>query len=187
MRRDITAWVQLCHLCQSIKVHQHNYSPVMHILVPNERSTHVHLDLVGPLTKSQGFNHIFTVLDRFTKGREASATAPACAQAFLLHLVSQFRVPSHLTLDRASNAPMLSGRNWPRLETSSIITHCSTIYRAMEWWSAFITLSVWPCSLDSPLLPVRNNFPGPPWHLCQWSLNTSKNVVHLRSVRYNIT
>ena len=57
------------------------------IPVPTPRFSHVHMDIMGPLPSSQGFNYLLTMIDRTTRWREvallSSISAESCAQAFL--------------------------------------------------------------------------------------------------------
>ena len=88
--------------CQRAKVtkQQSSTSPS----TPGDFS-HVHIDLVGPLPRSSdGFNHIFTMVDHSSRWLEAiplSSTNTACiAAAFTSSWVARYSVPDHLTSDR---------------------------------------------------------------------------------------
>lgn len=106
MQKDIASWCKSCHSCKANKIHKHHHSPVQVIPVPEEPFSHVHMDLVGPFTPSNGFMSIFTdmAFDRHTRWPEAilmtSTMAESCTQAFLFHWVAWFGVPCHLTSDR---------------------------------------------------------------------------------------
>ncbi|KFD63758.1 hypothetical protein M514_24111 [Trichuris suis] len=62
-----------------------------------------HVDLVGPLPCSRGYQYIFTIVDRYTRYPEAiplkDATATECARA-LLSWISRFGICLRLTSDR---------------------------------------------------------------------------------------
>ena len=72
---------------------------------PQPAITHIHVDLVGPLTASaEGFTHKLTIIDRTTRWMEvlplASTTATACADALVAGWISRFGVPAVITMDR---------------------------------------------------------------------------------------
>jgi hypothetical protein len=80
MEKDITAVARTCMGCQLGKVQRHVTLEPEHIPVPHRRFSHVHVDLVGPLPRSAGFTHLFTVMDCTTRWPEAiplSSTAAA--------------------------------------------------------------------------------------------------------------
>ncbi len=64
MSKDITEIARSCMGCQLGKVHRHIRLEPEHIAVPHRRFSHLHIDLVGPLPKSAGFTHLFTIIDR---------------------------------------------------------------------------------------------------------------------------
>lgn len=104
INKDITAWVQTCLPCQRSKVQRHTSAPLKQFDPPGRRFEHIHVDIVGPLPHSSGFQYVFTVVDRFSRWAEAipmpEASASTCAQALLQHWVARFGVPLHITSDR---------------------------------------------------------------------------------------
>ena len=116
MNTDIGVWARSCLDCQRAKVVRHVKPPVHIIPVPAQRFSHVHVDLVGPLPSSNGFTHLFTIIDRSTRWVEAipmaSTTATACAEALFSVWVSRFGVPAVITSDRG---PQFSGSVWSAL------------------------------------------------------------------------
>ena len=76
----------LCIPCQTSKVQRHIRAPLQ---VPCCRFDHIHMDLVGPLPPSNGFTHLFTVVDQFARWPEAiplsNMTTHVCAQASVAH------------------------------------------------------------------------------------------------------
>ena len=70
-------------------------------------SSHIHMDIVGPLPESQGYKFLLTTIDRTTRLFSAlpvrDTSAKACAQAFLLHHVALYGIPSACTSDQGSN------------------------------------------------------------------------------------
>jgi hypothetical protein len=80
LSKDVTAWAKECAACQRSKIHHHFQVRPEPIPVPQRRFAHMHINLVGPLTPSNGFNHILTVIDRTSRWIEAlplANTAPA--------------------------------------------------------------------------------------------------------------
>jgi hypothetical protein len=126
MEKDITAVARSCMGCQLGKVQRHVTLEPEHIPVPHRRFLHVHVDLVGPLPKSAGFNHLFTVMDRTTRWPEAiplSSTAADCAAALFTGWIQRFGVPSSITSDRG---PQFTSALWAALCKLLNITHIPT-------------------------------------------------------------
>ena len=106
MRKDIQSWCQQCHDCQSSKIQRHFRSAIETIPTPEKAFSRIHVDLVGPLPPSQGFTHLFTVIDRTTRWMEAiptnDTTAESCAKHLINVWVSRFGVPLEITSDRGT-------------------------------------------------------------------------------------
>ena len=51
---DVRDWIKAYVPCQRTKVHRHNVTPLQKCTTLDERFSHVHLDLVGPLPASEG-------------------------------------------------------------------------------------------------------------------------------------
>lgn len=102
MKKDIRLFVEQCAQCQKCKVHRHTKTVVEQIPVV-ARFKHVHIDIVGPLPSSRGYNYVLTMIDRFTRWPEAvpmvDSTAPQVASAFVASWVSRFGVPEKVTTD----------------------------------------------------------------------------------------
>jgi hypothetical protein len=79
--KDVAQWCRECQDCQRAKVTKQPAAAVQPIAVPTVHFSHIHVDLVGPLPAStDGFTHIFTVIDSSTRWAEAfplKATAAA--------------------------------------------------------------------------------------------------------------
>ncbi|VDN36996.1 unnamed protein product [Dibothriocephalus latus] len=71
MNKDVKAWARSCPSCQRNKVHRHNKSPPGTFPSPDACFSHVHLDVVGPLPPSNGFTHLLTCVDRYTRWAKA--------------------------------------------------------------------------------------------------------------------
>ena len=55
LQRQVGTWAYQCIACQSSKVQAHIRAPLEKFSVPHARLDHIHLDLVGPLSPSNGF------------------------------------------------------------------------------------------------------------------------------------
>ena len=127
MGRDIAAAARSCMGCQRGKIHKHIHLQPESIPIPQRRFAHIHVDLVGPLPRSSGFSHIFTVMDRTTRWPEAipmSATSAAdCATALLHGWIQRFGVPTTITSDRG---PQFTAALWAATCRLLSITHVPT-------------------------------------------------------------
>ena len=103
---DVKLWCEDCTGCQRGKVQRHTKADIKPIPIPSRRFSHIHVDLVGPLPSSNGYTHLFTVIERSTRWAEAiplSATSTTdCVNALLHNWISSFGVPAVLTSDRGT-------------------------------------------------------------------------------------
>ena len=92
---------QAMHGMSDIKVQTHIKALLQQFNTPLCRFNHIHVDLVGPLPPSDGYTHLFTVIDRFSQWPKAipfSCTfAASCAQALLTHWISHFGIPLNIS------------------------------------------------------------------------------------------
>jgi transposase InsO family protein len=121
---EVSAWARTCVHCQRAKVHRHVQVPTQHIPVPARRFSHIHVDLVGPLSASRGFTHLFTIIDRTSRWPEAiplnSTTTLDCANALFAGWVARFGVPVVITSDRGAQ---FTSALWAALCNMLNITH----------------------------------------------------------------
>ena len=106
MNSQVGSWAKTCVQCQSSKIHTHIKSPLETFNVPHRRFDHIHVDLVGPLPPSDGFTHLLTIVDRFSRWPEAvplnDISTVACARALIYHWISRFGIPMDMSSDRGS-------------------------------------------------------------------------------------
>ena len=72
MQADIFRWCKECIPCQMSKVTKHTVPKLREIPVPSRRFTEVNLDILGPLSPSQGFRYLLTMSDRNTRWLEVT-------------------------------------------------------------------------------------------------------------------
>ncbi|GBM25137.1 Pro-Pol polyprotein [Araneus ventricosus] len=106
MKADVTLWARTCLQCQQTKVSRHTRSKLSHFVPPSARFEHVHIDLVGPLSPSEGFRYCLTCVDRFSKWPEAfplvDISANTIATTFYSGWISRFGPPLRLTTDQGT-------------------------------------------------------------------------------------
>jgi transposase InsO family protein len=106
LAQQVATWARECVACQRAKTAVHAQPPPATIPVPAHRFAHINIDLVGPLPMSNGFTHLFTIIDRSSRWPEAipvaSTTTAACASALFHHWISRFGVPAAITSDRGA-------------------------------------------------------------------------------------
>lgn len=101
---DIEQWCDTCLECQSSKVTRHIKTAPEVIPMPKTRFSHVHIDLVGPLTPSNGFRYMLTMVDRFSRWPEVclipNMETTTVATALIDTWISRFGVPDTITTDQ---------------------------------------------------------------------------------------
>ena len=106
MNKDVTAWCRDCVHCARSKPGKVEKSTVQPIETPEKRFSHVHVDVVGPWPSSEGYTHLFTMIDRTSRWCEVipvkSTTAKELADTFVQHWVARFGVPEMVTTDQGA-------------------------------------------------------------------------------------
>ena len=98
LAKDVKSWTRSCLDYQRGKVSRRTKTEVIPIPIPGRRSSHIHVDIVGPFPSSSGYTHLFTIIDRTTRWPEAiplsSTSASDCAKALFSTWFSRFGVPN---------------------------------------------------------------------------------------------
>ena len=71
MRQNTADFVRSCHPCQIAKQSRTINPGVGDFEVPDKRFSFIHLDIVGPLPKSEGYSYLLTCYDRCSRWMEA--------------------------------------------------------------------------------------------------------------------
>ena len=105
MRQDITKWARECLPCQQAKIQRHTVPPIADFAVPAKRFQHVHIDLVS-MPHSNGFSHLLTIVDRFSRWPAAlpiaDINADTVVDTFAHGWIASHGVPEVVTSDRGS-------------------------------------------------------------------------------------
>lgn len=103
MSADIEEWVRACPKCQSCKIQRHNRQRLCNYPTVTERFHTLHMDLVGPLPRSNRFTYILTIRDRQTGFTLAvpltRKSSPSVIMAFKQHFISIFGIPHAVVTD----------------------------------------------------------------------------------------
>lgn len=106
MRKDIRDWARTCIQCQRAKIGRHVKLQPETFPHTGSRFDHVHLDIIGPMTPSDGNTYCLTMMDRFSRWPEAipipNHQAETVAKAFFTHWISRFGTPKIITTDQGS-------------------------------------------------------------------------------------
>ena len=105
MRQDVSRWARECVACQQAKIHKHTVPPIQEFAVPAKRFQHIHVDIVS-MPHSNGFNHLLTIVDRFSRWPAAipipDMNAETIIDALTHRWIANYGVPEVVTTDRGS-------------------------------------------------------------------------------------
>ena len=104
IKREISDWYRQYIPCQKSKIHRNVKASVQHSDIPTKRFAHVNIDLVGPLPPSNGYTHLLTIVDQFTRWPEAiplqDTSTLTIAKHFIANWIARFGMPIDITSDR---------------------------------------------------------------------------------------
>ena len=66
MNNQVGTWAKTCIPCQTAKKVVHSKTIPAYTSIPDRKFDHIHVYIVGPLSPSQEFQYLFTVVDRMT-------------------------------------------------------------------------------------------------------------------------
>ncbi len=106
LAKDIKSWSRDCLKCQSNKIHRSKkYLPNFFDEI-EQKFQHIHVDIVGPFPLNNGFSHIFTIIDRYTRWPEAvpikSTKTENLVQVLVENWISRFGIPRYITSDQGA-------------------------------------------------------------------------------------
>ena len=107
IKKHVAQWTRECLQCNRSKIQRHNRAPLEAVTPPpNERFTHVYVDITGPLPLSKGYSYLLVIIDRYSRFMQAvplqGISAEECSSAFVQSWVSLFGTPSHIYCDRGA-------------------------------------------------------------------------------------
>lgn len=106
MNKDIAQWTRQCTDCQQAKVSRHVITRPDVIPPPDGRFHHLHIDIIGPLPSSHGFQYCVTVVDRFSRWPEAfpvkEISADIVAKVTYNGWICRYGAPKFITTDQGS-------------------------------------------------------------------------------------
>ena len=107
---------------------------------PSERFTQVYIDIIGPLSPSNGYSYLLMIIDRYSRFIQAmpllGITAEECSSAFVHGWVSLFGSPMHnctYTVIEVLNLQAPYGEIWLSFLVHNYITAQLTIRKHRAW------------------------------------------------------
>ena len=104
MRKDIKSMAQRCHECQANKITKHNKAEIKAFPPNYAKFSSLHVDLTGPFEENKNCKYLLMMIDRYSRWLEAvpleDIRSETVLNAFLLHWVARFGIPSEIFSDR---------------------------------------------------------------------------------------
>ena len=106
MKGDVTRFIRTCHHCQLNKgTTQKPSGLLLPIRSPNIRWNTISIDFVMPLTKSEGYDAILVIVDKFSKfviivPTTTKVTSIGTAKLLMKYVIAYFGVFKHVISDR---------------------------------------------------------------------------------------
>ena len=106
--RDVSYFVKQCDVCQRMKRDfSYKPAPLQTFPVPEQPFSRCGIDIIGPLPPSEGYHHILTTIDHFTKFAIVSPLvtqkAEEVGRSFVDNVASKFGCPKTLLSDKGLN------------------------------------------------------------------------------------
>ena len=106
LKEDVKVFVKTCTACSRVKANK-KQANIGQFPVPDQRFSHVMVDIVGPMPESYGFKYLLTAICRTTRFLHAwplrEASSSEAATAFLQGYVPLMGVPSVMTSDNGAS------------------------------------------------------------------------------------
>ena len=138
LQKQVGLWAKQCVACQSAKIQTHVKAPLEKFEVPQRRFDHIHVDLVGPLPPSNGFTHLFTIIDHTSRWPEAiplsNTSAASCAQALVSHWMQDLESRWTFPQIEDHSSPLSCGQPFHSCWVPRYITPRPTIPNPMVCW-----------------------------------------------------
>lgn len=171
VNRDVKIWSKGCIHCQSSMVGRHVHVKPANFAVPLKRFRHVHIDIIGPLSRIADYRYCLTLVDRFSRWPEAIPLRDISAQTVCRALVdgwiTRFGCPETLTSDRGTQFEArlftelrrVVGCN--RIRTTSYHPDAygmvERFHRTLKAEIMYHSDTDWPFSLSTVLMGLRVN------------------------------
>ena len=105
LQANVSTWSRQCLDCQRAKVNRHTTPTIGSFTQPTKRFAHLHADLVS-MPPSNGYNHLLTIVDRFSRWSAAiplkDINADTIIDALTHNWIAAHGVPEIITTDRGS-------------------------------------------------------------------------------------
>lgn len=172
MNKEVTVIARSCLPCQKNKVSRHVKPPVGNFPMVSNRFEEIHIDLIGPLTISEGQRYCLTVIDRFTRWPEAIPIPDirATTVAFALYngWVSRFGTPLSIVTDQGRQFESELYKELAKLlgfKNKRTTAYNPPANGYIERWHRTVKTAVkchdradWTCVLPTVLLGLRTAF-----------------------------